>query len=334
MATPPPAYVRRIARLPQVFELLAGRPGGLPLRSLAEAVGATPDELRDDLLAFYGTEPEELLFGLGRPDVIDFCAADGSDAAPEDAEMVKLISARPGDELGVEYLDASELALIYTAAQALLEIEPDNADLAEAVDVLTQTMLSDPSVGASAAGAPAPRSAQAALAPLRAAVDERRRVRITYSNAWSTTVRERVIEPWRLVQTRRGWEVDAGPVEADGSIRTFLLSHIRALEVLEEEFEVPEGADALIEHQRATTSVRVRVPHRARWAADFHAERVEVVDDDELTATLDLALLPPVERRVGLLLLVAGEEARVLSPPGLIAAGPALAAELLEHHRA
>lgn len=333
MAAAPPNYVRRIARLPQVFELLAGRPGGLPLRSLADAVGATPDELRDDLLAFYGTEPEDLLFGLGRPDVIDFCAADGSDASPENAEIVKLISARPGDELGVEYLDASELALIYTAAQALLEIEPDNEELRGAVDLLTQTMLSDSSVGASAAGTLGPRAWHAALAPLRSATEEHRRVRITYSNAWSSGVRDRVIEPWRLVQTRRGWEVDAGPVGEDNSIRTFLLSHIRSLDVLPETFEVPADADARIEHQRATTTVRVRVPHRARWAADFHAERVEVVADDELTATLDLELLPPVERRIGLLLLVAGEDAQVLSPPGLIAAGPALAAELLEHHR-
>ena len=52
------------------------------------------------------------------------------------------------------------------------------------------------------------------------------------------------------------------------------------------------------------------------------------------TTTLDLDLLPPVEHRVGLLLLIAGDDAQVLEPAGLIAAGPKLAAELLEHHRA
>ena len=76
----------------------------------------------------------------------------------------------------------------------------------------------------------------------------------------------------------------------------------------------------------------MQVPHRARWAADVYAEQVRVVDDDELTVTLDLDLLPPVERRVGLLMLAAGVEARVIKPARLVASGPALAAELLEHH--
>jgi proteasome accessory factor C len=66
----------------------------------------------------------------------------------------------------------------------------------------------------------------------------------------------------------------------------------------------------------------------------MYAERAEAVADDELSVTLDLALLPPVDRRVGLLLLVAGPDAAVLSPARLVASGPALAAELLEHHRA
>jgi predicted DNA-binding transcriptional regulator YafY len=331
-----PRYIERFARLPRVFELLVGRPDGLPLSELAAAVGTSVDELREDLLLFYATEPKNMLFGLQRPDAIDFCAADGTDADPSVAEVVRIIGEQPWDELGVEHLDASELALIYTAAQALLEIEPDNADLAGAVDVLTQTMLDDPAAGASDAGASSGdaagvrRSWNQALDPLRTAIEERRKVRLTYSPAWSEGVSDRVVEPWRLVQTRRGWEVDG---RAGEDLRTYLLAHIRAVEVLEETFEVPADADARIEAQRATTTVRVRVPHSARWAADFYAERVTVVADDELSATLDLALLPPVDRRIGLLLLVAGEEASVLSPSGLVAAGPRLAAELLEHHR-
>ena len=79
--------------------------------------------------------------------------------------------------------------------------------------------------------------------------------------------------------------------------------------------------------------MRVQIPQAARWAADFYAEKVEVVDDDELATTLDLDLLPPIEHRVGLLLLIAGEDARVLKPANLIAAGPRLAAALLAHHR-
>lgn len=326
-----PKYIQRIARLPEVFELLSGRPDGLPLADLAAAVGVSPDELRQDLLLFYTAESKDLTFGLGRPDVLEFCASDGSDDDPGTAEVVRIVGDRPAEELGVAWLDAAELALIYTAAQALLEIEPDNADLAGAVEVLTATMLGDP--GAAGAGGTSRQAWNDALDPLRTAIEERRQVQLTYSPAWSSGVRDRVIEPWRLVQTRRGWEVDAGPVAEDGSIRTYLLSHIRSVTLLDTTFTVPDDAERRIEAQRATTAVRVRIPHTARWAADYYAEQVTVVADDELTATLDLALLPPVSQRIGLLLLVAGEEAQVLAPASLISAGPALAAELLEHHR-
>ena len=69
-------------------------------------------------------------------------------------------------------------------------------------------------------------------------------------------------------------------------------------------------------------TVRVQIPYDALWAADFFAEQVRNVADDAVGATLELDLLPPVAQRVGLLLLAAGEEARVLEPAGLIAAGP------------
>ena len=103
--------------------------------------------------------------------------------------------------------------------------------------------------------------------------------------------------------------------------------------LLDETFDPPADLDDLLADQRATSRVRVRIPHAARWAADFYAEQVAIVADDELAATLDLDLLPPVEHRIGLLLLIAGPDAQVLDPAGLVAAGPELAAELLEHHR-
>jgi proteasome accessory factor C len=146
-------------------------------------------------------------------------------------------------------------------------------------------------------------------------------------------VTDRVIEPYLLVQTRRGWEVDAGPPDVEGALRTFLVSNIRAYDVLDETFTPPADLVRILEQQRATVRVRVRIPHRARWAADFYAEQVTIVADDELTATLDLDLLPPVDQRIGLLLLIAGADAQVLDPTALVSAGPALAAELLAHHR-
>jgi proteasome accessory factor C len=324
---PTPRYVQRIARLPEVFALLVARPAGLPLTELADQVGVPVDELRQDLLAFYTADLNPMLFGLSRPSVLEFVGPDGDEVDPNDAEVVRVVDERPGDELGVEYVTASALGLVYSAAKARLDLDPDDEELRGAIDVLTETM-----VGETLPEAPA-RAWNQPLESLEGAVATHRKVRITYSRTWSQGVNERLIEPYLLVKTRRGWEVDAGPPDEQDRIRTFLLPHVRGYELLEETFDPPEDLDALLATQRATTRIRVRIPHAARWAADFYAENVEVVADDELTATLDLELLPPVERRVGLLLLVAGEDAQVLSPAGLIAAGPALAAELLEHHR-
>lgn len=322
MATP--SYAQRIGRLPEVFEVLAAHPDGLRLTELAARFGAPAEQLREDLLAFFTADVNGLL-GLTRPSVLEFLGEDGDDVDPQRAEVVRIVEERPAEELGVEYVDAAELALIYTSALALLDLEPSNADLAAALDVLTETMYGE---------ADAPDAVgDSALSALRAAVEERRQVRIVYSRSWQPGVAERVIEPYRLLRTRRGWEVDAGPVTADGSIRTYLLSNVRSAEALPSTFALPATLPALLKAQRTTTVVRVRIPHSARWAADMYAEVVRVVVDDESTVTLDLELLPPVDRRLGLLLLAAGPDAAVLSPAALVASVSSLAAELLEHHR-
>jgi proteasome accessory factor C len=324
---PTPRYVQRIARLPEVFALLVARPAGLPLTELADQVGVPVDELRQDLLAFYTADLNPMLFGLSRPSVLEFVGPDGDEVDPNDAEVVRVVDERPGDELGVEYVTASALGLVYSAAKARLDLDPDDEELRGAIDVLTETM-----VGETLPEAPA-RAWNQPLESLEGAVATHRKVRITYSRTWSQGVNERVIEPYLLVKTRRGWEVDAGPPDDAGRLRTFLLPHIREHAVLDETFEPPRNLNTLLASQRTTTRVRVQIPHAARWAADFYAENVENVTDDELTTTLDLDLLPPVEHRVGLLLLIAGEDARVLDPTTMISAGPMLAAELLAHHR-
>ena len=322
----PPKYARRVARLPEAFSILAVHPDGLSLADLAGRISAPPDELRADLLAYFTADLGGLL-GMSRPSVLEFLGPDGSEEDPNHAEIVRIVEERPLDELGVEYVNAAELGLIYSAARALQDVDPDDQDLAGALDVLAETMFGEPLARSR------PRLWNRPLEPLQDAARDHRRVAIVYSRAWDVGVTTRVIDPYRLVQTRRGWEVDAGPPDEDGRLRTFLLSNLRSFEVLDERFEVPADLEAKFEEQRSTRTVRMQVPHGARWAADVYAEQVRVVDDDELIVTLDLDLLPPVERRVGLLMLAAGVEARVITPARLVASGPALAAELLEHHR-
>src|SRR5690606_37662466 len=163
----------------------------------------------EDLLAFYTADlGGEWL--LSRPEVLEFLGPDGSTEDPGTADVVRLVSESPID-LGVEYVDAGELGRVHAAAQALLEIEPDNAELAEAPAVLAETMFGR-AVGEDPDNAPRVAAWNRLLPQLRQAQGEARVVRIVYSRAWEPGVTEREIEPWRLVQTRRGWEVDAGPV--------------------------------------------------------------------------------------------------------------------------
>ena len=316
-----PKYVARIARLPEVLALLAEHSDGMPLDALAAQVGVPADELREDLLAYF-TADEGVMLGLTRPDVLEFTSAQGEDEDPNTASIVKVVGA-PAD-LGVEHLDAGDLALVYTAATSLLEVEPGNAELAEAVEAIAGTLYGE-------TGQP-PEEEHRFLEPLQRAAREHQRVRLVYSRAWHAGLTERVIEPYRLVQTRRGWEVDAGP-----EMRTYLLSHIRSVEPVSdagpETFEPPADLDARLHAQRATTTVRLELPHDARWAADMYAERVSVVEDGDESFVADLELLPPVGDRVGLIMLAGGEVTRVLSPAGLIQEGPRIAAGLLSHHR-
>jgi len=323
-----PKYVERFARLPKVFERLQRHPDGLPLEELAADFDIPVAALREELLAFYTADIGGRWL-LTRPEVLEFLGPDGDAEDPGTAGIVRIVAEVPAD-IGVEYVDAGELGLAYTAALALLETEPDNEELGQAIDVLTETMFG-PSAAAGEA-TPAVRSWNRLLPVFREALAAGRAVRIVYSRAWHPGVTEREVEPYQLVQTRRGWEVDAGPVDDEGRLRTFLLSNIRSAEVLDRVFTAPDDVAERLAEQRATTRVRVLLPQSARWAADFYAEQVTLVEDDEEDVVVDLDLLPPVERRVGRLLLAAGPLAAVIDPPELDSAGVVLAEELMVHH--
>lgn len=323
-----PKYVERFARLPKVFERLQRHPDGLPLEELAAEFDIPVAALREELLAFYTADIGGRWL-LTRPEVLEFLGPEGDTEDPGTAGIVRIVAEVPAD-IGVEYVDAGELGLAYTAALALLETEPDNEELGQAIDVLTETMFG-PSAAAGGA-TPAVRSWNRLLPVFREALAAGRAVRIVYSRAWHPGVTEREIEPYQLVQTRRGWEVDAGPVDDEGRLRTFLLSNIRSAEVVDRAFTAPDDVAERLAEQRATTRVRVLLPQSARWAADFYAEQVTLVEDDEEDVVVDLELLPPVERRVGRLLLAAGPLAAVIDPAELDSAGVVLAEELMVHH--
>lgn len=322
MTAPVARYAERIASLSQVLTILELHPAGLPLAQLASELDTTTDSLRQTLLAYYVADvAEQADFQLP---VIEFVGGDGDDD-PARAEVVRVVSPDPERELGVEHLTAEQLGALHAAGSDLLALEPDNDVLRSALSAFEASLWP---VAASAGGLGADIAAS-----LNHAAQEHRRVRIVYARTWQPGTSERLVEPYRVLRTRRGWEVDAGPVDDAGRIRTFLVSGIREISVLDETFERPGHVDELIATQRAATDVELVVPQAGRWAVERFAESVTLLEDDEESVKLRAAFLPPVEQRVGLILISCGPEAFVTAPEALLDAGVNVAHQLLDHHR-
>jgi predicted DNA-binding transcriptional regulator YafY len=315
-------FAERVASLTKVVTILEFHPSGLPLAQLAAELNTTTDSLRQTLLAYYVADiAEQADFPLP---VIEFVGSDGDDD-PERAEVVRVVSPDPERELGVEHLSAEQLGALHAAGSDLLALEPDN-------DVLRSALAAFETSLWPVAPSETVDSGAAIAADLNHAAQEHRRVRIVYARAWRPGTAERVIEPYRVLRTRRGWEVDAGPVDDVGRIRTYLVSGIREVEVLDETFERPSDVDALIATQRSDVNVELVVPHSGRWAVERFAESVTLLEDDEESVKVRAAFLPPVEQRVGLILIGCGPESFVTAPEEMVDAGAEVSRQLLDHH--
>lgn len=128
-----------------------------------------------------------------------------------------------------------------------------------------------------------------------------------------------------------GHEVDAGPLDDADRPRTFLLTGIRDLEVLDATFEVPTEAETAMADNRALTAVTGVVGRRQMWSVRHWAARVDQGVADSADVRFTAWLLPPVADRVALMCPVAGSGID-LDDADLDAAVRAAARELLEHH--
>lgn len=308
----------------EVCALLEQQNGRLTIGQIAAALAQPADEVRRQVQAYADLDREEALdLALGRQElVVEPANLDADDPDPSDEDVVELLVPAE-DILGVEQFDATVLGPLYQAAEQLLAEEPDNDVLADAVDLLRTRFLP---------GVLRPRHYRSRwAATLRRAIEERRRVRIVYSRAWNPGVTERVIEPYELNYSARGAEVDAGPLDEGGQIRTFLVNRIREMDLLEQTFVRPDNALALTVAARGLTPVTGYVEHRARWAVELWSERLEVGDSDESGLSFTAHLLPPVEWRCALMRVAAGSSLD-LDDEELETEGSLLAVRLLEHH--
>lgn len=315
--------VESFTRIQRALAILSNHRDGLPLDALAAELQIDADTLRSEILQYYGTDIDSRhLMGLQRREVIDFMSADGAEADPHLAPVLRLASDAPESELGVQFLRADQLAALYEAARSLAQVEPGNVHLTSAVERLGRTFL---------AGIEAETDAPDIPAIISGAIDERRPLRIEYSRAWKPGVGVRVVHPYALVRTGRGWELDAGPLE-DGRARTFIVRRIRSAEPVPGGFERPEGLAELLRAERRETRVELSLPQGQHWIADRFAERTEVIDSDADDLAVAAHFLPPVAERVGLVLLLAGPDAFVIDPDDYAEAGAELAQSLRSHH--
>ena len=310
--------------------MLADYPDGLGLADLAAHLGTTEDELREEIRAYYAADVTVDHLGGGHHEpVIEFVAGPGAateaHVSPSAASYIRLRDVRSSASVGVWLLSFGRLAAVAAAGRRLLAEEPENDVLATAMDVVTTSMLAS----AAPNGATWP---EVAARRIGRAGAERRRVRIAYALAWKAGTVERVIEPYRVIRTRRGWEVDAAVVGRDGALATFVTSNIHSLDELPERFRRPPDIDHRMERHRRTVPVELVVPHESRWIVELHAQSVDVLDEDEDRLRIRARLIPPVGPRLGLVLLAAGPRAHVTDPVNLQDTGRELARALLAHH--
>ncbi|HEY5980445.1 MAG TPA: WYL domain-containing protein [Microlunatus sp.] len=319
-------YGERVALLPQLLQILHYHPQGMRFSDLAHEVGRSEADVRETLRVYHLTDLAHYLPNLvARPDVLEFLADDpADDGDPTLATRVRLGDFAPGEELGVTHVRMADLARLYRVASDALSLSPDDPVLASAVGKLADGILPGFRIIA-----PEPWSR---LAELRTAIRDHRTIMITYARVWSPVIEELVIEPHLLIRTRRGWELDATPGDARSSLRTYLLANIRSLVVLSETFAVPDDLATMISTHRSDLVVIMDVPHRARWAVDRYAERVEFLEEGPDWTRLKVRVLQPYRLRIGLMLVAAGPTARVVEPEDLRDAGAEVARMIMRSY--
>jgi proteasome accessory factor C len=155
------------------------------------------------------------------------------------------------------------------------------------------------------------------LADARRAVEQHRRVHLTYLVPSRDEATERDVDPMRVVNLDSRWYLEGWCHRAQDT-RTFRLDRITALDVLDVDGTPP--ADARLRDLDAgaftprpdDTLVTLHLDPGATWVSDYYpVESVEQSDDGSQTVTLRTADTLWLSR----LLWRLGGHARVVSPP-------------------
>ncbi len=316
-------FVQQLAGLPAILEALSYH-RAVPIELVAEEVGLPPNKVRELLVEYYLTDEPDDRRGWIPP--LDFLDESGEEADPRTAPCVRLTSDVVTNDLAFRYSPVTTWARTYRVARDQLHLDPENSLLEGALEKLGRVIDDELRPGSDIdVGDDGP-------ARWDRAAKAQTKVAITYVRAWHPGATRRVVEPYRVLRTRRGWEVDAGPPDESGRLRTYLLSGVVEAEFLDDAFERPDDVERLLVEQRRTTPIEFVVPPEELWVLERLAEHVEEIRRDDEDVSVRAHFLEPVRARVAAALVTAGPRAMVVDRD-LMDAGRELAAELLAHHR-
>jgi proteasome accessory factor C len=299
---------RLLVMLPWIMER-----GEVPVREVAERFELTEDEVVADLerVSMCGVPP------YGPDDLVDLFVDDGIVFAGPPRFFDRPLS-----------LTAPEAFALLTAARAAEQVpgaDPEGA-LVRALAKLARVV--DPDAVDIRLGAPP------ALGPVRSAADEGAELRIQYWSAASDEVSTRTVAPIAVQADRGLWYLRAED-DRSGEERTFRVDRIVAVERTGRAREVRGGRVSEIGDWFSDATDLPSAVLRLRPGAAWIAERLPVEEVAQLDdGTLRVRLVVSGTRWLEQLLLRAGADASVESPPELASLGRDAAARLLARYRA
>jgi predicted DNA-binding transcriptional regulator YafY len=276
------------------------------LADTAAAFGVSERELVDDLNMLWCVE-------IRSPD--PYCPIDlsyeGGEIVVSEAESID----RPL-RLGVDEASALLVALRMLAEISSLE---DRSALSRTIAKLEAAAGEAGAVSAQVAVQVDDRGAGSAAAQIRGALDQGRRLHLSYYVPGRDEATERDVDPMRLLVVEGRTYLEGWCLRAE-AVRLFRLDRVLDLAVLDEAASVPARArprdvdQGLFRPSPDDAAVELELTTAGRWVAEYYpCERVEELGDGRLR----VGLRTPDTRWVRRLALRLGEDGRVISPPEL-----------------
>jgi proteasome accessory factor B len=307
-------------RLLNLVIALVHTPGRMTKEQIRRTVAGYGDAPSDESFERMFERDKDTLRDLGIPVATVTAAGHGDDIGyriDQDAYALPPLELTPAE------LGALSLAAEFWQDRSV------QADTSRALTKLRAVGAGAGSTDLAAGLTPRVRAGGDAFRPLLDAVQARQRVRFTYRAASTGEVRERLVEPWRLVARRGGWFLVGRDVDRAAS-RSFRLSRIegRVRSVgAEHAFDLPSAAEletALLsfDARQDRTAVLALRPERAE-ALRARGEATTLPDDapaDLRAAVADRDLVRvPYRATWELAEEVAGygDAVLVAEPPGL-----------------